>query len=1502
MRNSLLKAALAAMLLPVCTGAMALDEVDGTYQIGTPQDLVDFANMVNEGNPAVNAVLTADIDLEGVQMPCIGTFNGVFDGQGFAIHNYTYTTTAANQGLFGTTVGATIQNFSIDGTLNADHGQTGLIGYADGNDWEKKTVIRNVQCAVDVNINNNGHSGGVVGSLRNAWVDQCVYSGTLTLLHSKGDSDGGIAGYSNTGKISNCIFSGKIVITQNNNNMGGILGYVNNGDFKGLNGCLSTGTIEGGNDDKIAAILGHANTGTKPDVLHGNFYLEGTANKGMAGGSAVETPALTAEQLASGEIAYKLNEYNESPVWFQQIGTDPMPTLGGTAVVYASGTLNCDGTPATEVTYSNTPSEITQTPHDYDANGFCTVCGALTMGEDGYYEIATGDALRWVATQVNSGNREMNLRITADLDLGGDDWVPIGHDGSKFVGNVDGGYHTISNMTVNHSEPGAGLFGTVEKGNIQNLIIDASCSVTGTQYAGGLIGHSYGGFEVNITRVGVLCDVTCVGEAAAGIIGNANSGSICNMTECFTTGIITAAKDAACFSGWQGNVGAKIVDCWSISEVTGFQDEAHYLARYGGLTLTNCWSAYGTQGGHIEVDDAASGKLAYLLNGSSFMNPKWFQNIGTDAYPTWDSTHGIVYHAGDDTYGCITDEASYKAFVTSVLGVEERYAQEAIATQALLDAYIAQIAEAGAITDRDAFLVAYAALMESRKEIEASVVVYETFRVASEEAIAYLDANPITGELVDLLDQFLNADVDPNETYPNGSFSYIMANHKLTNEEVTAQQLWVEETLQQAIAADYVAGSEVTSLVQNPTFADGFEGWTLNNYGDNAPWTATVEGIGSAAEAWNTTFDLNQTLTGMKNGIYVLKANAAFRAYGEVTSTLHAAQLYLNGTVNYVMMENEDYISKDVAVDGENCHLTGDATDYSYVYGEVEGWVPMGPVGCTYAFKANRYENSVAVEVTDGTLKMGITNPGTGLEKDWTGFGNFRLFYLGTADEAAAALDEVLADYADRAATIAAFIPSQAEDYAKYPNFSEALKAELAQAVEAIPAAADGAAKMALIEKFSQLFKDIYECRKAYIELVATAESAQTIVQAMVDQGFVAAEDVAGITADYNAAWNAFIDGTASAEEALALIEKFNSNPLYPPYKDGAYQLATVNDWTVFAMIVNAGASNMNAALTADLDFAGHTFTPIGWNMVDDCAAANDTYVFRGTFDGNGHTISNAIVDKPGSIGAGYFGSIGSPAVIKNLRIDNTCYVVGSDRAGLVGRSTGGGEIWLENLGNEGSVTAGLAAAGILGNANSGSIARIKNCYSTGDIKHPTGESWKNCAQICGWFGSVGATIENCWSISSVIGFDEMKTIFARVNNDQSKFVNCYSNTGQGNMATVVNNEMVHGGELTFLLNSGNTEAPVWRQNLGEGENVDAHPVLDATHLIVYKAEDGTFYNTKEDAIVNVSGDLGKRVNVFDVQGRLLRNNVDVSVSLKGLPRGMYILKGDKGAGRTIVK
>ena len=72
------------------SSAWALDQKDGVYQIGSLEDYLAFASLVNTpadkgGNPAANAVLTADIDL-GTDVTMIGTtapdyYQGTFDGQ-----------------------------------------------------------------------------------------------------------------------------------------------------------------------------------------------------------------------------------------------------------------------------------------------------------------------------------------------------------------------------------------------------------------------------------------------------------------------------------------------------------------------------------------------------------------------------------------------------------------------------------------------------------------------------------------------------------------------------------------------------------------------------------------------------------------------------------------------------------------------------------------------------------------------------------------------------------------------------------------------------------------------------------------------------------------------------------------------------------------------------------------------------------------------------------------------------------------------------------------------------------------------------------------------------------------------------------------------------------------------------------------------------------------------------------------------------------------------------
>ena len=80
---------LLCILMSMCgSAAWALTQVGGVYQIGTAQELAEFAALVNGGERMANAVITADIDYSG-QTEMIGTeknrFFGTLDGQGHTV-------------------------------------------------------------------------------------------------------------------------------------------------------------------------------------------------------------------------------------------------------------------------------------------------------------------------------------------------------------------------------------------------------------------------------------------------------------------------------------------------------------------------------------------------------------------------------------------------------------------------------------------------------------------------------------------------------------------------------------------------------------------------------------------------------------------------------------------------------------------------------------------------------------------------------------------------------------------------------------------------------------------------------------------------------------------------------------------------------------------------------------------------------------------------------------------------------------------------------------------------------------------------------------------------------------------------------------------------------------------------------------------------------------------------------------------------------------------------
>ena len=331
--------------VPALAAAAQLPEVvDGVYQLATPTHLVSFATYVNAGNVEANAVLVNDIDMTGKEWPApIGNwgsnqiaYKGHFDGQGFAIKNFTYTTNQEYHGLFGViSTGALIENFTIEGTItNPNNSQLGVVGFARDNN----PTIRNVKSALNIN---NGRVGARVGGILGVSyqgstvnIDRCTYSGTLDGNDNAGNGNyGGMVGYTQNNattilNVTNCLFDGKLIntaATPGGCTFGGMVGYVGANPKVTIKNCLSIGTVQ-------SAVTGQFFGAVKSNGCSVvNSYYQGANVNGSASTTTPnpnEVTEVTDEQLASGEVVLGLGI-----AFRQDVGADAYPTLDATKPV-----------------------------------------------------------------------------------------------------------------------------------------------------------------------------------------------------------------------------------------------------------------------------------------------------------------------------------------------------------------------------------------------------------------------------------------------------------------------------------------------------------------------------------------------------------------------------------------------------------------------------------------------------------------------------------------------------------------------------------------------------------------------------------------------------------------------------------------------------------------------------------------------------------------------------------------------------------------------------------------------------------------------------------------------------------------------------------------------------------------------------------------------------------------------------------------------------------------
>ena len=619
---------------------------DPSASIGGIPDVDEFLKFVqavneNDGttrwqNESKEIVLLADIDLSECQeWTPIGNpetvangnyagaytgiaFKGVFDGGGHTIRGFKPTVRVPANGtfgLFGVLDGATVKNLTIDTDLSisaegqADAGV--LVGTA------ISSTIQNVKVNGKITSAGTGDSkrfalGGIAGFVFNtgsgvSLIKDCTTNlvvnadcGSNTANGATGTMYGGIAGFVTTSQddsandIENCVNNGEItaklgrssgivatanfgghflnctnnanqVSTFSNGRIGNVVsvlfknavadGLVNNGNLTVTESNTHAGAIVGFFNDDGIILRGGRNTGTVIAAIS-NY-------KGLLGANLSKFASISGVTVGGRLGTYKADGNHEM-----------IDVNAGNYTDYIGVVSDANRAKITDLTWDGAPAPVVE--------GIGT---AADLKEFAELVKTGGDVSKFLVDGV--------LVLGADIDLGGEEWTPIGV-GSvtnagvitatdvPFTGVFDGRGHVVDNfkVTVPADAPAgyaAGLFGVLNGATVKNVVIGPKAVFEGKSAAMSFIG-GVAGFALNSTVEGCTNKATmsltaakdATRECLAGIVGEmytAEGDFASYVKNCVNEGTITSTNSVNANNGGNG---------LSVAGIVGFSDGKNF--------------------------------------------------------------------------------------------------------------------------------------------------------------------------------------------------------------------------------------------------------------------------------------------------------------------------------------------------------------------------------------------------------------------------------------------------------------------------------------------------------------------------------------------------------------------------------------------------------------------------------------------------------------------------------------------------------------------------------------------------------------------------------------------------------------------------------------------------------------------------------------------------------------------------------------------------------------
>lgn len=467
------------------------------------------------------------------------------------------------------------KNFVSVANANTTVCMGGIAGSAYGTLIDNVKNEKKIVCSSDSGV--TAETGGIVGYLCDSKIYNSINRGQVLLL-SDGHA-GGIVGslFGTENKIYNC-YNDNIVSVYNGYSAG-IVGYaaINQSQTSvDIQNCVSYENINE-NDSQKSGIINVVNsTASDPDTIgtisNCYWYIPSGITLEMKGPDGSGT---TVENCSSFTLNSPADE------WY---GTLASPVNAGEktgikALVYAlnSWVDYANKTPlVSDVTFKNVCFDETNglefgappegeppaAPTGSLSSDFSDSIQSLNTGGTIVY-VKTAEDLKAFAALVNSGSygkdsatlevtdktfTDITVEQTADIDLTDlyDDsftsWIPIGttegYTTKWFKGTYNGNGNQISNLNINATTDIApALFGNVQNGTIQNVIVSGSVVCSSGDYVAGLVNCLVSGTLENcVSNVNVKNTSAYTTSITGGIVASVKGGS--KVLNCTNNGSI----------------------------------------------------------------------------------------------------------------------------------------------------------------------------------------------------------------------------------------------------------------------------------------------------------------------------------------------------------------------------------------------------------------------------------------------------------------------------------------------------------------------------------------------------------------------------------------------------------------------------------------------------------------------------------------------------------------------------------------------------------------------------------------------------------------------------------------------------------------------------------------------------------------------------------------------------------------------------------------------------